>query len=1705
MRLARLPALRAPHGPRLKGWDTLAFALLTYLPFLWNNPGKVSADTKAYLYLNPGRLLQSATSMWNPDQGFGMVTHQNIGYLFPMGPYFWLTHSAGIPTWIAQRFWMGTLLFCAGLGVRKLAQELGLSRTAGWAVAMPYALTPFILVNIGRTSAILMPWAGLGWLMLYAIRTARSGRWRHAARFAIVVALVGGVNATSILLVGIAPAMWLVYAYVTREIRLRAFFAAIGKIGLLSTCVSLWWMAGLWAEGRYGINILRYTETIPTVASTSTSTEAFRGLGYWYFYGSDQIQLWTQASSAYTVGNIAPLPSLLLPTLAVLAGIVVHWRYRLFSALLAFAGIVIAVGSYPYGKPSPVGSILKWFGENTTAGLAMRSTNRVAPIFILGFSLLIGAGVDAVRTRWRRHFFHSVIVVGTVSVLAMAPLFLGTALAPNLSSSEHLPDYVTAAAKDLNATGTSENGVLGLPGLDFGYYNWGAYVDAAWPGLLRRPFVTSQVTLQGEPASVNLIRGLDGPIQDLVANPKSLRPIAQLLGTGDVLFQFDTQYDRFAGPPPWYVWGLASDPSNGLEFVKAYGPEVRDVTGSGRYVNEGNLALGTPTSWPPSLAVYRVPGVRSLVRTESHATAAVVAGDGEGLVNLAGLGIFPSSRAIFYDGTLSPQLLNQFTSGASTPLFITDTNQRRQNTFGVLHSSPGYVLQSGEKPVVPNPAQQTLYAFTNRVPGAQTVAVLGGLRSVDASSYGNPIGNNPEQQPYFAVDSDLSTSWKTAAFSDARGEFFELRTAKKVDFSSLRIVQPQDPTTNRWITRIEISIDGRSIGVYPLPDTTRKLSGGDVVFPAHSGTTLRLTVVATTNDSGNLRSMSGVGFAELGSPAWPVADQSLLMPTSLLRRAGNASSTNELTFAMTRLRAASTPPRTDPENALDRTFVLPNSRTFEVSGNATLNATMSDGELDALIGRQFGGVRASSSSHRLLGSLWSSSSSAFDGRPDTAWTPTFQFQDGQWIEFQLASPKTVSEFKIAIINDGLHSVPRTMTLTNGRESAQFSTGLQVATEADRGHIDTISVSVPPMSGTRFRLTVDSAIRVSVKDRVTGGVNVPPFALAEILIPGIAPSTIPTFFDSGCREGLMNIDGQPLSIRLRATNREAIDQRRISFTLCGPPITLTAGIHRLQSVDGRTNGINIEQVALHSPSTKSQAIPALSNLRSEWQGRTRVTTEVGPSDAGRWLVLGQSFSGGWRATVNGIDLGSPVLIDGASMGWRLPAKLAPSSKVLFEWLPQNRVWLALWLSLGGLFAALALAIGGRRPSVPLAPVSGASFRALGTSSSRSSFLVVLTSVVAGLAVSWYLVPVLAVLSLSLVSRPKRQLPWALGTLIFFALANAATLWAVHQFLTRDISWPSKVPFANTLTWLGLAFWLVYVVTTSDRPVVPEADDSYATDGVFERRRGLNMPQLTSHDSNPDETALLDVVVAPRGLLRTFALLRAQMNRRRNPALFEKVRNADTINQLVGSAPLYNRRVLQLSNLPQSVAVILEQRGARVTSIYRATPPSQRGYAPRELDSETSTPRYTVLTIPARDRSFDLVHATNVLSSVPDPIPLLNEMIRVTQPGGSIVIHNATWWSWWGGFETSPWHLISGALARRRYVRKHQRQPDNAFGFTLFRYRIKDIMDYIAADERVVVVSAGPYWLPSYFGWILNVPVLREIATVTLSVRLERIQG
>ncbi|MDQ1466485.1 MAG: arabinofuranan 3-O-arabinosyltransferase, partial [Actinomycetota bacterium] len=293
-------------GPRATGrerarWWT--FALVAYVPLLLIDRGKVSSDTKSYLYLDPSRLLSRATSMWDPQVGLGTVSHQNIGYLFPMGPYYWLMERMlHVPAWFAQRIWLGTLLFAAGMGMRYLLRTLGVDGPGVPVAMLAYAFTPYALEYSARLSVLLGPWAALPWLVAFAARALRERGWRYAALIALTVQLVGSVNATSLIYALVGPAFYALYAVlVTRECDWRRLGSAVWRTGLLTFVTSLWWLSGLWVESRYGLNVLRFTEKITDVSATSYPYEIVRGLGYWLFYGRDPVSFWDRALLDYTL------------------------------------------------------------------------------------------------------------------------------------------------------------------------------------------------------------------------------------------------------------------------------------------------------------------------------------------------------------------------------------------------------------------------------------------------------------------------------------------------------------------------------------------------------------------------------------------------------------------------------------------------------------------------------------------------------------------------------------------------------------------------------------------------------------------------------------------------------------------------------------------------------------------------------------------------------------------------------------------------------------------------------------------------------------------------------------------------------------------------------------------------------------------------------------------------------------------------------------------------------------------------------------------------------------------------------------------------------------------------------------------------------------------------------------------------------------
>ena len=66
----------------------------------------------------------------------------------------------------------------------------------------------------------------------------------------------------------------------------------------------------------------------------------------------------------------------------------------------------------------------------------------------------------------------------------------------------------------------------------------------------------------------------------------------------------------------------------------------------------------------------------------------------------------------------------------------------------------------------------------------------------------------------------------------------------------------------------------------------------------------------------------------------------------------------------------------------------------------------------------------------------------------------------------------------------------------------------------------------------------------------------------------------------------------------------------------------------------------------------------------------------------------------------------------------------------------------------------------------------------------------------------------------------------------------------------------------------------------------------------------------------------------------------------------------------------------------------------------------------------------------------------------------EMLRVTRPGGLVVLSYTVWLGPFGGHETGPWHYLGGEYAARRYRRRHGKEPKNRFGDSLFPIGARD---------------------------------------------------
>ncbi len=1245
--------------PRPALWAAVTLAVLAYLPALTAAPGRMPADSKLYLYLDPGRFLGDAASTFDPRQFAGWVPHQHVAYLWPSGPWFWLFDAVGFPDWIAHRLWIGTLMLLAGLGVRWCARVLGLGQVAALVAAVVYQVSPYVLPYVSRTSVMLLPWAGLGWIVALTVRATRRRSWHDPALIALVVFTVGAVNATALAMIVPAPVLWLLHATWQRSVSWRDAIAIAGRVTLLTVPVSLWWMVMLVVQGRYGAEVLPYSESLADVSLTATGPEVWRSLGYWLFYVRDGELATTSESLRYLSSTPTIALSYLLPIIGLIGLAFVHWAHRRFAMLLVVAGAVLAVGVHPIADRSPLMRLLAGDDAGGLA-LALRSSTRALPMMNLGLALGVAVAVGAIgtthlpRIRIRTHHFAGVLVI-VLAVANLPSLWTGGFVDPAIDRDQDPPAAWTEAAAALDATG-SRSRVLQLPGAEFGAFGWGYTVDQPLPGLTDKPLVTRDLLPLGSPGAMDLLYAFDDRIQDGVLEPDSVAPVARWLGVDTVWVARDLDVERFRTADPAAVDAV-------LDGAPGVGP-ARD--------------FGTPT---PEVSLRPIEPAGTVVR--AGARTVVVSGSGDGLVDLAASGLLDGTETVRYSASLDDGGDAAVTE--VTPLLVTDSNRDRerhwrssQDTLGATESD-----QPAAEPLRPVASDQRLPVFAGRDevadPATLTIARQVGPAIVTATSYGEPFAYIPEHRPVMAIDGDPATAWSVGEHADPIGEVLRITIEQPV--AGIGLVQ-LDPGSGRRIVEVLVTADGGTAQRIALDDRSLTTPGQPVVVSATSVIDIEIAAVAggTPFTAG---AVQGVGFAEVLTGLAPTIEV-VRPPHDAL---AVAAPETPLSIVLTRWRSDALDPwRSDPEPRLVRGFELPHPRTFDVTADVRIDPRAPDAALAPLFGWP---VTASS---RLTGSLVSAGASALDGDPATAWRTAAGGGLGATLMIDGIREPIAS---VTVTQPEGTSPITALVLRTGGEERSVSVGA--------GSESTVPVD-PPLPPGRLEIEIAAVDPVVATDRRFGDLVELPAGIAEISIAG-APR-VPRVADAEivveCAP-LLLVDGVEHRMTFTLAAGAATTGMAARATSCDGPTDLATGEHVVSAAP--FSPVTVDRLMLDSGAVAALATggtdlrPTVQVLRG---GRFDREVEVTDCPDGCWLVVGEGYSTGWSASADGADLGEPVLVDGGFNGWWLTGRDS-STVVEVTWAPQRTLQWALWLSILGVVAALGIAALTRRAGLPLTVV------------------------------------------------------------------------------------------------------------------------------------------------------------------------------------------------------------------------------------------------------------------------------------------------------------------------------------------------------------------------------------------------------------------
>jgi len=1402
------------------------------VPLLLTHRGTLTADTKQYLYLDPAQLLRSAPDLWNSRLSGGTVTHQYIGYLWPMGPFFRVAELLGLPDWLAQRLWTGSILFVAALGAFTLFRALWGDRRAAFTGALLYGLSPFVLGMISGQSALLLPFCALPWLIL-ATRTAlRGDPWRWAAVYALVVTSAGSLNGSSIFFVVVGSMLFVPYAVCwERSVGARDAWWVVLRIGLLTLVTQLWWIVAYRVGGTFGLPVLEVTETVRETSSSASAVEGLRGLGYWFFYGGDNQGPWLAGlAPAFTRNVTVVVVSFAGPLVALALGWWSRFRERVFFAGLVLVGVLMSSVAFGGTDRSVVGRAFESASRSSGLVLSLRNSQRAIALTVLGLAGLAAAGVAAlVRRSPRLGTATGAVVVALAAATFVAPW--STALIADRYSR---PEQVPAAWRDAGRFLDRHPGrALLLPGSDFASYRWGHTLDPVLVGLTRSEATWREVLPMGGIAGSDLLAAFDRSLQAGTIDPTTIKPVAQALGVRWIVVANDLEIDRYRIQRPEAVMAALSDQAAGLELVRSFNPGYLTPANPAPVTDE--KAVRTARTLPatlPQVAVFRVPDSHPApVGAQASGAEIVLHGDGAGFVATAAAGL-PG-----IDVTSGPWLtaheLDDWPAGrrvatrATTRHIVTDTNRRAEHRYTTLLENDGATQTSAGDPRSGVTEDVTTTEANGSSTAEQSVTVLRGVRSVRASAYGNVISLLPEERPANAFDGDLRTAWRVdpTSFRPLTGGTAQTLTVdlgRTVRTDTVTVVQaPWRPGTAP-ITAFDVVLDGnRTVPVTIDATTAHDASGVTVTLDSRAFRTLELRI------PDNPESVGAIGIAEVRIPGVEV-EEFVRTPRSLTRRDPQSGQV-PLAIVLARQRAdASLLFRSDPEPRIRRLVEVPAADIFTVQGVAHVNPRAPDAVLDAALGSLPAGVSATASG-RNLGDPSARASAALDGNLSTAWVSPFAAAAGSSWTVTVDAGVATDDLTLHLVADGRHSLP--ISLDVAVDGVPRAVTVPPTAESDvPGAVARVALGVP-VRGRSVTITVRDVDPRFGTDLSGNPVELP-VAVAEVdlEIGGRTPGTDGGVTSTPCRSDLLSVDDAPVPVRL--TGRVGPGTTgALAVEPCGAPLTLGAGVHVVRSANGLDLGFDLDVLALVSSGFATAADPGTAPAVRD-AGPDGAT--VVPNGEPYWFRLHQSDNAGWKVTATRAgrttDLGPSHSLDLYAAGWLVEKPTSGPTELVVSWMPQRQVDLALAVSALGVLTCVAL-VGFRRRNRSASPTANPVWpgrSALGSVPATpwvaSGVAVVGAALTAGPSVA---VAVAVVAAASHGAARSRPLAAAVRVAPLAAL-EAAVLVVVgrqvrHDYL-HDALWPTRFGVAHHLVLFALVTLVLQIWADRSEDIGGEIVDS-----------------------------------------------------------------------------------------------------------------------------------------------------------------------------------------------------------------------------------------------------------------------------------------